>query len=268
MEKKGYIYLALAAGIIVLLGKATWEAWFSYVVPVAGRIGELSTASLLVFASLAGFASFFAPCAFPLLPGYISYYVGMVDAGGKAKPPIYLGAVGGLGIVAFFSMIGGSVTVLGAPFTPYLVKLKPLIALGILLLGVAMIRNYTLSSALLDRLRLGIARRSIEEKNPSTGVFLFGLAYAAASLGCTLPVFGALLLYTLSLGSGLGIIMLLAYAVSMGGAMLMATLGISRAGDALTKKLAASTAMIKKGSGAVLVLVGLYLLSFYARFGM
>jgi cytochrome c-type biogenesis protein len=268
MERKGYLYLALAAGVIVVLGKLTWEAWFSYVVPTAGRIGELSPASLLVFASLAGFASFFAPCAFPLLPGYISYYLGMVEAEGRTRPPVYLGAIGGLGIVVFFSVIGGGLTALGTPFTPYLTRLKPLIALGILLLGVAMIRNYTLSSTLLDRLKLGIARRSRETRSPSLGIFLFGLAYAAASLGCTLPVFGALLLYTLSLGSGTGVLVFLAYAASMGGAMLTATVVISRTGGTLTRRLAASTAMIKKGSGAVLVLVGLYLLSFYVRFGM
>ena len=268
MEKKRYLYLAIAAGIIVLLGKVTWDAWFGYVVPTAGKIGEFSTASLLVFASLAGFASFFAPCAFPLLPGYISYYVGTVEAGGRTKHPVYLGAVGGLGIVAFFSAIGGAITLLGAPFTPYLVKFKPLIAMGILLLGVAMLKNYTLRSAPLDWLKLGIARRSREAGNPSTGVFLFGLAYAASSLGCTLPVFGALLLYTLTLGSGAGVVVFLAYAASMGGAMLAATVLTSRTGGTLTKRLAASTAVIKKGSGVVLILVGLYLLSFYVRFGM
>ena len=33
--------------------------------------------SLLVFAFTAGLISFFSPCAFPMLPAYISYYLGI-----------------------------------------------------------------------------------------------------------------------------------------------------------------------------------------------
>jgi cytochrome c-type biogenesis protein len=268
MERKGYLYLALIAGFLVVLGKLTWEAWFSYVVPATGRIGELSPASLLAFASAAGFASFFAPCAFPLLPGYVSYYMGMVEVSGKTKPSLYLGAAGGLGIVVFFSIIGGSLMLLGTPLTPYLTKFKPLIAVAMLLLGIALVKNYTLDMPLLEKLKLGIAHRSRRERNPCKGIFLFGLSYAAASMGCTLPIFGALLLYTLGLGGGTGVMMFLSYSFSMGVAMLLATLLISRTKGPLIKKLSTSTAMIKKGSGAVLALVGLYLLSFYVRFGM
>lgn len=268
MNRRGYLYLAILAGAVIVLGKLTWDAWFRLVVPATGKISEFPITTLAAFSSLAGFASFFAPCAFPLLPGYISYYIGTIGASGENMPSLRLGIAGGLGIAAFFSFIGGSLIMLGTPVTPYLAKFKPFIALAILLLGLAMLQNYTLNSPLLDRLKLRITRRSMAEKTRVKGVFLFGVAYAAASMGCTLPVFGSLLLYTLSIGSWVGASMVLIYSLSMGSAMLIATLLISRTGDAVIKRLAASAVAVKKASGIVLILVGVYLLSFYIRYGM
>jgi cytochrome c biogenesis protein CcdA len=58
------------------------------------------------------------------------------------------------------------------------------------------------------------------------------------------------------------------YAFSMGVTMLLVTLLIARTEKAVIKRFAASTAAIKKGSGVVLILVGLYLLYFFVRYGM
>jgi cytochrome c-type biogenesis protein len=270
MKRKGYLYLGIIAVLIVVLGKFTWDAWFGYVVPTVGRISGLSLSMLLAFAGLAGFASFFAPCAFPLLPGYVSYYMGVVEGSGKGgRSPFYLGAIGGLGIVSFFSVIGLSIGLLGAPIAPYLTKFKPFIALAIALLGVALIKGYTLESDYLDRVRLRIVQGSAREGSPPKRIFLFGVAYGTASLGCTLPVFAALMLYSLSLGSVVqGVAVFLTYSLAMGAAMFLATLLIARTEKTFIRKLSTSTAAIKKGSGVVLVLVGLYLSYFFVRYGM
>ena len=36
--------------------------------------------AVVVFAASAGVATFLAPCAYPLLPGYVGYYVGREEA--------------------------------------------------------------------------------------------------------------------------------------------------------------------------------------------
>jgi len=269
MEKR-YLYIGIAVGSLLILGKVTWDAWFGYIVPTVGRVGELSPLALFAFAAIAGFASFFSPCAFPLLPGYVSYYMGVVEGVGKGRrPPIYLGAIGGLGIVAFFSVIGLVIVFLGAPIAPYLAKFKPLIAIAILLLGVALIKGCTLETGLLDGLRSHITQSSAGEGSPPKRVFLFGVGYGAASMGCALPVFAALMLYSLSIGSiAVGMTVFLTYSLAMGATMLATTLLIARSEKAVIRKFAASTAAIKKGSGIVLVLVGVYLLYFFVRYGM
>ena len=45
-------------------------------------------AGALAFAASAGLATFFAPCAFPLLPGYVGYYLHESDADSRALPEI------------------------------------------------------------------------------------------------------------------------------------------------------------------------------------
>ena len=59
--------------------------------------------SLMGFAFTAGLISFFSPCAFPMLPGYISYYFGYNEedrAENRVKNRIYYilkdGVLGGI----------------------------------------------------------------------------------------------------------------------------------------------------------------------------
>lgn len=47
----------------------------------------LSLGSLLPLAFSAGLATFFAPCAFPLLPGYLSYFLGEAATSGRSGAP-------------------------------------------------------------------------------------------------------------------------------------------------------------------------------------
>jgi len=40
---------------------------------------DVSLLSTVVFALTAGVATFFSPCAYPLLPGYVGFYVSRTD---------------------------------------------------------------------------------------------------------------------------------------------------------------------------------------------
>jgi len=75
----------------------------------------------LTFAFTAGVFSLFSPCGFPMLLGYISYYMGAKASLGKA---ITSGFVCVLGLLTVFSVIGIIVSLLGSFISRYALFLE------------------------------------------------------------------------------------------------------------------------------------------------
>ncbi len=81
---------------------------------------EAAVVGALAFAASAGVATFFAPCAFPLLPGYVGYYLSESDRDtGMLAPAVAAagGALGALGVVALLVLAVGSASEDCAPGT-------------------------------------------------------------------------------------------------------------------------------------------------------
>ncbi|MFQ5800836.1 MAG: cytochrome c biogenesis CcdA family protein [Candidatus Hydrothermarchaeales archaeon] len=272
-KRRALAILIVFASALALVAWAGLGTWSSYVLPNLARIGTFSQSTILVFAFLAGLISFFAPCALPLLPGYISFYLGSVDensANGGIIRPLRLGLLGALGIITFFGLIGAVLSVLGTSAAPYFTALKPVITLVIILLGLSLYRGYSLDRGFLGKMaRKTMKNENILELGASGKVFLFGAGYGAASLGCTLPLFLAIVLYPLLGGSFAPALTAFAlYSSAMGLMMLLTTLLVSRSKEAVLRELAGSMVRIKRASGVVLVLVGIYLIYYYLLYGM
>ena len=230
-----------------------WHLWRSVVLVGFGRAE--GGFFYLAFAFLAGVASFFAPCAFALLPGYASYYLGLTVSRGK---PAYIGTVTATGILVFYLFLGALVYLLGSAVSPYLRYLKPTVGFVFVLLGLAL---YTRSFYVAP---LSRAIAGLYPERRTTGAlafFLFGVAYAATALGCTLPIFLALVVYPLFTGKLLlGFLAFLSYSTAKAVLMVAVTYLVAYSKDALIKKLAMSTARIKRFSGFTIALIGVYLL--------
>jgi cytochrome c-type biogenesis protein len=235
---------ALLAFASIMVGG--WYLWSS-VIP---EFGSARGALYILFAFLAGIASFFAPCAFALLPGYASYYLGVGEL--RRNSPAYLGVLTASGILLFYLLIGVLVYALGQAISPYLRYLKPAVGFAFLLLGAMLYSGYALPLP-----RAGISRQA--EGAPA--FFLFGFAYAATALGCTLPIFLALVIYPLFTGELiLGFLAFVSYSLAKALLMVVVTYLVAYSREALIRRLAVSTAGIKKLSGIALVLLGAYLL--------
>ncbi len=223
-----------------------WYLW-GLVVPEFGR----ATGGLyILFAFLAGIASFFAPCAFALLPGYASYYLGIDE--GKVRAPAYSGLVTATGILAFYLVLGILVYAFGSVVSPYLRYFKPSVGFVFLLLGMALYSGYSLPFPRVAWL---------PQDRGAITFFIFGIAYAATALGCTLPIFLALVIYPLFTGKLLlGLAAFMSYSLAKAALMVAVTCLVAYSKDALIKGLAMSTAKIKKFSGLVIMLIGTYLI--------
>ena len=141
----------------------------------------------------AGMVSAVNPCGFAMLPLYLSLYIGADDDQFKQQSWLFrlLKAIGvacavsaGYGIL--FGLIGMIVSAGGS----YVMALMPwvsiLIGIGLILLGVWLLMGRHFSFAIFSRIGAKIGDpRTISIK----GFFLFGVAFGASSLSCTLPIF-------------------------------------------------------------------------------
>ena len=169
----------------------------------------------------AGLISFVNPCGFALLPVYITYY--FKNEGLEKKPllsRIFVGLIFGfmvsLGFVAIFSLIGFIVTYIGRGLLKYVGWFD--LSIGILLIVIGFIYLFNLNSKIsLNRFtNFGEKLKSNKLNNKYASFFLYGMGFAIASLGCTLPIF--LLVVTTAIqqtGIFSGIVIFLIYAAGM-----------------------------------------------------
>ncbi len=102
----------IAISLIILLGYFTFVLFVVSFAPNAGAF------SLIIFAAVAGVATFFNPCAFPLMPGYLAHQV-KVTPGEERRSLgslLYGGSIAAMGLSTFNLLLGGILAFLGATF--------------------------------------------------------------------------------------------------------------------------------------------------------
>lgn len=223
----------------------------------------------MLYAFTLGLVAALNPCGFPLLPAYLTGFVGR-DAD-RPWPVRTVRALGSslavtVGFVAVFAPLGGLVSagvdvVLG--WVPWI-----MIPFGVALVGFGL---WTLAGrsvkvrvpAIPVRLGAEAGRR----RRPILGMVLFGVAYAVASLSCALPVFIAGVSGSFhSDGVASGIAAFVAYALGMGLLLAVAALVVAHAGAPALRRARRLGPVLHRLVGAVLVLVGGYLVLYWASF--
>lgn len=157
-------------------------------------------AGTLAFAVSAGLATFFAPCAYPLLPGYVGYYLTQDDAalaGAFAR-----GAAASVGALVVLGGFGLLLLSAGQRLVSNLAVVEPVIGALLVVLGLAFLvgRGPSLHVLLPER-RASVA-----------GFGLFGGVYAVAAAGCVVPVVLGVLSQAVMLPPAQALVVLAAYA--------------------------------------------------------
>ncbi|MDZ7885451.1 MAG: cytochrome c biogenesis protein CcdA [Mycobacterium sp.] len=211
----------------------------------------------IAFAMAAGLVAALNPCGFALLPGYLA----LVVAGEGDAPPSRVAAVGRaltatVVMAAGFLVVFGSFALILAPFTAVIQQYLPVVTVvigsALVLLGVWMLsgREVTL---LLPKSRRGAPTARLGS------MFGYGVAYAVASLSCTIGPFLAVTGSTFRTGSVLGgVVAYLAYAAGM--ALLVGVLAtaIALAASPVTAWLRGATSYLTRIGGALLLAAGAY----------
>jgi cytochrome c-type biogenesis protein len=148
-----------------------------------------------VYAFALGAVAAFNPCGFALVPAYLGLYlrddVARSNLGARLSRSIAVAVVVGASFTALFGAVG-AVFSLGSAF---IVRSLPWIGLGVgvvlVLIGGLILSGVPIASSLPQRLVTRVGKRAGTQG--VRGYAAFGIAYGAASLGCTLPLFLALM---------------------------------------------------------------------------
>ena len=160
---------------------------------------DRSPGAIFAMGLLLGVLVYFSPCAFPILPGYISYYINLgqredelIEAGklDKKMPPHWaLGGLAALGQLTFFALIGIIVLGLGSVInlSGALHFFALAVAILLIILGAFMLTGGT--AHLLGFVQKLVDKYSTTEMDdrftPKRNMYLWGIGYSAASIDCT-----------------------------------------------------------------------------------
>jgi len=207
----------------------------------------------LSFAFMAGVFTFASPCSFSLLPAYILYYLGR-DA--SRHDTALKGLVSAFGILSVFIVLGLISAHLGNLFSN--VSFSQISGLIFMAMGIV---------TLLDlRLPIRAIRVTPPERTDLMGLYLFGIAYGMASIGCSLAMFLSVIAYAISMEDFLnGFLSIISYSLGIAiPLLLMAFLGADISAYA-SKRSAPIRPWLHKFGGLTLLIIGTYLIirSFY-----
>lgn len=204
------------------------------------------------------------PCGFILLPTYLMYFLGLqgtMPGSQRAtiRRAVIVSAAVSTGFLSVFLVAG----VIAYNFTNWINEnakyATGAIGVALLVLGVAMLFGYKLPFVTPT-----VGAGGDGPKQTVSAMFVYGIAYAVASIGCTIGLFMATVFSTTrndGLVSGVG--NMLAYGAGMALLVSALTIALASANTGLLKLLRGSLQYVDRIAAAFVVLSGLYLLWYF-----
>ena len=197
------------------------------------------------------------PCGFVLLPTYLVYYLGTelqrpANRSATLRRGLLVGSAVSSGFVGLFLVVGvitQSFTTAVRDNSKYLAFL---VGLSLVAMGALMLAGW--------KPRVARPDISIERERTFRNMFLFGIAYAVASIGCTIgfvtsAVFGSVGRH----GFVSGVLSIALYGVGMASLVIALTVALAFAQVGIVKTLKKSFRFFDKVSAVFVLVTGLYL---------
>lgn len=228
----------------------------------------------LGYAFGAGMVSAVNPCGFAMLPVYLSLYLGVEEEGyqgrsamAKLLRAVWVTIVVTSGFALLFGLVGGLISAGGAFLSSYMPWIAVIVGIMLFLLGIWILIGKSFSFNIMLKLANNIGD---PRKLTLKGFFLFGVAFGAISLSCTLPIFLAIVGSSFTTGNFFnGVIQFFSYILGMGLVLLMLTLGM-----AFVKEGVVVGAMRRflpysqKVSALLIIFAGIYIVYYWASSGL
>lgn len=212
----------------------------------------------MALALAAGVLAAVNPCGFALLPAYVSLLV-VSEEQGRIRRALALTAAMTLGFVTVFGLFG----LIAAPSADWIGQRLPwlTVAIGLVLAGLGgwMLTGRGIPSPVPK------LRQAPELTRRFGSMYLFGISFALASLGCTIGPF--LVVVASSFSSPQGIWLFLAYAAGMALVVGTVAVAVALAQQSVLRWLRRWAGATQRVAGALMVLAGAYV-AWYGWFGI
>ena len=220
------------------------------------------------YAFLAGVVAAFNPCGFALLPAYLGMYVGEPAAGGgrfARALAVSLSVSASLAVV--FGLVGLVVGIAAQTVVTALPWIG--LAIGVILIGAGGLavagRSPDLAAgrSLADRVGRQAAGHGL------SSYAAFGVGYALASLGCTLPIFLAVVGTALGSDGGLpgAVGQFVLFGAGMASVLVVLTLALAALRGASMRWMRTLPRFVAPISAALLLAAGAYLVYYWLTIG-
>lgn len=233
---------------------------------VSQLVGQVADFLPVGYAFGAGMVSAVNPCGFFMLPVYITLYLGAEEGNYQEQTLLsrllkatWVAIVVTAGFGMLFGLVGAVVSATGYYLMSVIPWFTVIVGAVLLILGVWVLMGRSVTLPAVARLVDWVG--DFRELS-SLGYFLFGLAFGATSLGCTLPIFLAVVGSSVTAGNFVaGMLQFISYILGMGMIMHLLTIGIA----VVKKRIVLGTLRrvvpyIHKISAVLLLTVGGYIL--------
>lgn len=195
-------------------------------------LSEIATFLPFGYAFGAGMVSAVNPCGFFMLPVYMSLYLGAEKGdfahsslGRRVLKAAWISLIVTLGFSVIFGLVGAVVSAGGIFLMGIMPWMAVVISCVLVLLGGWMMLGHSLSMPVLQKVA---AKFGDPREMSNKGFFMFGLAFGATSLGCTLPIFLALVGSSVTTGDlAAGVKQFIGFILGMGTVLLSLSVSIA-----------------------------------------
>ena len=197
------------------------------------------------------------PCGFVLLPTYLIYYLGtelqrQESVAITLRRALLVGSAVSSGFVGLFLIVGVITQSLTTAVLDNSKYFAFVVGLGLVVMGAMMLAGW--------KPRIAQPNVSLQRERTYRNMFLFGIAYAVASIGCTLgfltsAVFGSVGRH----GFVSGVLSISLYGVGMASLVIALTVALAFAQMNIVSSLKKSFRFFEKVSAFFVLITGLYL---------
>ena len=240
---------------------------------------DRSLSGVFVIGLFLGVLVYFSPCAFPVLPSYIAYYLNLgmredelQQAGklsGSMPKPFEVGGYAALGQLTFFGAVGAIIFGLDGiiDLSGMLHDIAIAIAWLLIILGGLMLLGWT--SHLLDWIQRVLDRYQTTEMDeqftPRRNMYLWGIGYSAASVDCTAAAVFPFVAWLAVVGEGAFVSGMTGLILSVTMLMIAVTVLVGLGRQSMLDFLRRSTGIVKATGAWMMMFAGIGLLVYLTQ---
>lgn len=202
----------------------------------------------------AGLLAVLAPCALPMLPSFVSYFLTKEHKQSNLISALTFGFTTVAGFLTIFLGIGILPSFVINILSTKIEFVSPIIGVILIISGLGHLFSDIFSN-------IPVIQTASPEGTGYRAFYIYGLGYGAASMACSFPVFILLVLQSASAGGFSSIIiMFIAYGLGSATVLVPLSIALTFSREIIFQRMMTILPYIKKINAVILILAGIYMI--------